>query len=399
MQTSKAVLLVQANQYGGGSQQTFYILEGLVQRGYEAVLITNAANTSIEKKIRQKKLPVTTFLTPCLQRRINPFSDAQLFRFLVRTFTHEQPDMVVAAGVKLMLLSGIAGWITRVPQRVTIIRGQGSAPKSLRIKIAFALEWFLARLGTRFVTVCEYDRQQMIARRICRPDRVATVHNGTDVKIYRAVEQYRGTFRRNFSIPENAFVIGMVGRFYPQKRYDRFVDFLTVLCTKYPNVYGVFVGEGPMQARIENQISKTGFSDRMRITGYYQDMPALYADLDLSALFTDYEGCANALLESSAAGIPIIAEDICGNSEIVEHGQNGFIVPRADISRAAEFAEKLIASKMLREEMAAQGRVIAASNFDRLRQVDRLIEVIDSKFDEEGGASLSYIDQQKSNSL
>lgn len=370
-QHPKVLVLVHEEGYGGGGRQSFYILEQLAALRAPAVLVTNSASGWLGSHAQTLSGMVSCHFVPSIQRALNPLKDLWVLLSLIFIFMQEKPDVVVCAGVKLVGLGSLAAWITRVPQKIVIIRGQGGAPGSRMIRLIFAMDKLVAQLGVRFITVCDYDRQEMLAQGVCAPESILTVHNGTDLKRFETPVQPK--LRSQFNIPKNAFAIGMVGRLSNQKRYDEFIEMMAILCKRYSYVYGFLIGEGETRNALQQHINIRGLSNRVFITGFIQEMPAIYADLDLSVLFTRYEGCANALVESIAAGLPCIADAVCGNPEIIHHEENGFIVPPHQVALAAEYASQLIDSSELRATMGQKARQIAHAGFNRERQMAQLI--------------------------
>lgn len=366
------MVLVHEGLYGGGSLQTFYILQALCQKGFRPLVVTNAKGTAMERKIQQAKLELDFRYSSLIQRPINPFKDFLTLLYLIRVMLQEKPDVVLTSGVKLIGLGSLAAWFARMPPCVAVIRGQGAAPGSRLLSVVYAMERFVAWLGTRFITVCEYDRQQMLSRNICPSQQVVTIHNGTHLERFRSGE--KGHVRKQFEIPESAVVFGMVGRLYPQKRYDAFVQLMAPLCKEYSHVYGLLVGEGEDRVALQALIDACGAQEKIKITGYVENMPDIYAGIDVSVLFTRYEGLPNALLESCAAGVPMVADDVCGNPEIIRHAQNGYIVPADDTQQALVFCRQMIEDSQLRNTLGKHAARIAEECFDHRRQIHRLIE-------------------------
>lgn len=370
----KVLLLVHEGLYGGGSRQSFYLLESLVQAGLSAVLVSNAKESWLGRQLEKQPLPVKTYYTSVIQRSINPLKELLAFLYLIGVFLKEKPDVLLTCGVKLIGLGCFAGWLCRIPLRVAIIRGQGAPEGSVMLKIIYAMERFVALLGTRFITVCDYNRQEMITQGIAKSENLVTIHNGTDLVAYGSGCQ--GWLRRQYNLSEDAFIIGMVGRLSRQKRFDQFIQLLVKLCECHSTVYGFIIGDGEDRDPLQQQINAAGMADRIFITGFVEQMPDLYSDLNLSVLLTRYEGCANALLESAVAGVPIIADAVCGNSEVVIHGENGYIFQPGDIQQAIAYAQTLITDPKACCRMGQRGREIAQERFDRVKQTARLVQVL-----------------------
>lgn len=366
------MVLIHEDQYGGGTRQTFYILEQLVRSGYQAVLVSNASDSWLGRRLRESGLQVITRFTSTIQRALHPVRDFQALLCLLKTIREERPDVLVTAGVKLVGLGCLAGWLMQVPLRVAIVRGRGGEEGTGMYRAIVLMEKFVAALGTRFITVCEFNRQQMIREGTCNDKNSLTIHNGADIAECRS--GVRGRFRATLGLREDAFLIGMVGRLTPQKRYAAFIRMLAPLCQEFPHVTGLIIGDGPDREALQNCIEQAGLSGRIRITGFIQSMPDVYADLNASVLLTRYEGLANALLESSAAGVPMVADDVCGNAEIVRHGENGYIIPPEDLAGGTALLRQLILDPALCEALGRRGHEIAEADFDRQRQIERIIQ-------------------------
>jgi glycosyltransferase involved in cell wall biosynthesis len=371
-QNYKVLMLVHEELYGGGTRQAFYILKGLVEQGISTVLASNAKDTWLGTQIKEHNLPITTYYTPLIQRAISPYKELLLLPKLVRILKTEKPHVVVASGVKLIGHSGLAGWLAGVPKRVAIIRGEGAPPGSRMLKAIYTLNRFVGGLGTHFITVSEYIRQQMMAHNIASPEKITTVYDGVDIERFEALPP-KGTLRERFGISEEACCIGMVGRLVSGKRYDLFLTMMKALCDRFPHVVGLMIGEGPDRPVLENAIQTLGMENRVFITGFINPIQTAYADMDISVLFTDFEGCPNAVLESFAAGIPVIASSVCGIPELIQHGQTGFLTENTTIQQAIDAAVLLIQQPETARSIAEHAKARVKQHFEEKAQVNQII--------------------------
>jgi glycosyltransferase involved in cell wall biosynthesis len=376
----KIILLAHEDLYGGGTQQTFFLAREMVRTGIETVLVSNAETTWLGTTIAESGLPIKTYYSQAIQRSIQPLKEIQVLCYLLGVFLREKPDVVLASGVKLIGLGGVAGWLCRVPRRVAIIRGEGAPPGSLLLKVIYRMERLMAILGTEYITVSEYIRQQMLLHGICSEAQITSIHDGIDVgKFWGKFElsNSRSTlFNSRYALPENAFKIGMVGRLVRGKRYDQFIVMMKRLCEEFSHVYGILIGEGEHRAQLQAEIEASGFSERILIAGYCSDMPSVYRDLDLTALFTDYEGCPNAVLESMAAKIPVIASDVCGIQEIIHSGENGYLIASGNIETAIAHARLLLKNDTIRKSLGHKAHQTITENFNLELQVQKVIQTL-----------------------
>jgi glycosyltransferase involved in cell wall biosynthesis len=106
-----------------------------------------------------------------------------------------------------------------------------------------------------------------------------------------------------------------------------------------------------------------GIADRVIFAGERQDVPAMLASMDISALISGSESLSNVILESMAAGIPVVATSVGGNPELVTHGETGFLVPPGDEHELLRMLGELVASPELRSSCANKAKQFALANF------------------------------------
>jgi glycosyltransferase involved in cell wall biosynthesis len=128
-------------------------------------------------------------------------------------------------------------------------------------------------------------------------------------------------------------------------------------------IRGQIIGDGPERTNLERLADSLQLlSDVVEFTGSAADMAHIYQAADIVVLCSDWEGSPNVLLEALACGLPVIASDVGGVSEIVKHHENGYLVPPRDIRQFAEYARTLALSSDLRSDMGHAGRSLAMRN-------------------------------------
>lgn len=129
-----------------------------------------------------------------------------------------------------------------------------------------------------------------------------------------------------------------------------------------PNVEFVMVGDGPLRPRLEQQAASLGLGSRVQFMGDRRDIPAILASLDLTVLPSDSESLSNAVIESMAAGVPVVASQVGGNLELVTQ-ERGMLVPAREESSLAEAMLGLLQNHALRIQMGQNCRRFALENF------------------------------------
>ena len=136
-----------------------------------------------------------------------------------------------------------------------------------------------------------------------------------------------------------------------------------------PNIEFVLVGDGPLRQELENEASALGLGPFAIFLGDRRDIPAVLASIDVAVLTSDSESLSNVILEAMAAGLPAVAYDVGGNSELLRD-QRGVLVPVGDETAFADAVQNLLADSARREQLGRSARQFAQENFslDRVRQ-------------------------------
>jgi glycosyltransferase involved in cell wall biosynthesis len=141
------------------------------------------------------------------------------------------------------------------------------------------------------------------------------------------------------------------------------------LQARYPSLEVLLVGDGPLRAELEGKAARLGLGETVRFLGDRRDIPALLASMDISVLPSESESLSNVVLESMAAGVPVIATRVGGNVELIAEGR-GALVPVGDEEALAAAMEPLLRDPQLRRTCGENGRHFALENFtaERMRR-------------------------------
>lgn len=144
----------------------------------------------------------------------------------------------------------------------------------------------------------------------------------------------------------------------------------------------VVVGDGPLRTELEREAAELGLAGRVCFLGDRRDIPAILASLDLTVLSSDSESLSNAVIESMAAGVPVIATDVGANSELLTEDR-GILVKVGDENGLALSMEHLLKQDDLRVQMGEACRSFALANFTvenmRRRYEDLYTDLLERK--------------------
>ena len=170
-------------------------------------------------------------------------------------------------------------------------------------------------------------------------------------------------------------LVGIVARLVPIKRHEDFIAASALLAARIPEARFLVIGDGERRTELEVLVRQKGLGERVRFLGWRHDLDRIYADLDVVVLTSANEGSPVSLIEAMAAGRPVVATEVGGVPDLVEHGVNGMLGRAGDPSATAEAIAALLADPERRRVMGEAGRkrVRDAYTIDQLvSDMDRL---------------------------
>lgn len=215
-----------------------------------------------------------------------------------------------------------------------------------------------SRCVDRFVCVSQDSARAMIDQGVS-PHKILTLWNGIDLN------------RFAFTGPEVSGPVVSVARLAPGKDLATLVKAVALLSTDLPNLRVEIAGEGPSRVDLETLTGQLGITDRVRILGTVQDVPALLARASLFVLPSLSEGISLTLLEAMARGLPVLTTRVGGNPEVVAEGETGILVPPGDPSALAQALKNLVSQPEKLRSLGEAGRQRVEAHFDIGRMIAR----------------------------
>jgi len=195
------------------------------------------------------------------------------------------------------------------------------------------------------------------------PDKIAVIGNALPADAFTAAPA---------TLPKRPTIarVGMVARMnHRYKNHSGFLRIAAQIHRRMPDVEFVLAGDGPLRQELEREAASLGLGASAIFLGDRQDMPAVLASLDVAVNTSDSESLSNVILEALAAGLPVVAYDVGGNSELLSH-QPGALIPAGNETDFADAVQKLLTDSALRERLGSHARQFAQETFslDRVRQ-------------------------------
>ena len=157
--------------------------------------------------------------------------------------------------------------------------------------------------------------------------------------------------------------VGMLARMNTwSKNHKLFLRAAARVASRFPHAQFVLVGDGPLRPELEKEAENLGLGARAVFLGDRKDIPAVLASIDLTVLPSDSESLSNAILESMAAGVPVVASDVGGNPELLS-GRRGLLVKPGSEEALAHAMASLLGDAGLRKQLGESAKEFAEQNF------------------------------------
>jgi glycosyltransferase involved in cell wall biosynthesis len=158
-------------------------------------------------------------------------------------------------------------------------------------------------------------------------------------------------------------IVTTVGRLIPQKGHSALIDAARELRPGFPEVKFLIVGAGPLEASLRNQVDRLGLRENVIFLGLRKDVYDLLQVTDVFCFPSMWEGLGVALLEAGACRLPAVASAVGGIPEIIQDGENGFLVQPGDSVALAQRIGTLLKSPEMRARMGNSGRSVVESRY------------------------------------
>ncbi|MBU2457544.1 MAG: glycosyltransferase, partial [Planctomycetes bacterium] len=188
--------------------------------------------------------------------------------------------------------------------------------------------------------------------------------------------QQRNDFRKKYDIPDSAIVLVTIARLFHLKGHNYIIESADQLAKRFENCIWLFVGDGILRYRLQNQIAELGLTDKFRFTGLLpvEQMPLVIQSSDILVHCSLREGLARVLPQAMLCSKPAISFDIDGANEVV-NPDTGRLVEPENVEQLTETCAELIANENLRTKLGLNGREFVKEKFSPKTMVDKIEQI------------------------
>lgn len=366
---------------GGAEGHVLSLVRRLDRSRFAPFLVATAGGGSLCESFGSL-LPVSVIGDPLHPRSGppgNPMVHLSAVRRMAGIFRSRSADIVHCYLPAANVLGSIAARLAGVPRVIVSKRALAE------YKRLYPLLRRVEPLGNRLADVILVN-SDAVRRDV---ERTETNWEGKFRKIYNGVSPLEPwtpreieAFRLREGLPPRSPLIACVSNFYPYKGHGELIEAVAGVAQRFPEAMFLLVGRdsGTLE-ETSARVRERGLEGAVRFLGPRTDVPDLLRASDLFVHPSREEGFSNAVLEAMAAGLPVVAFDVGGNAEAVEHGVTGLVAPARDSGALADALAHLLGDAGRRKAMGEAGRRRAAETFP----LDRMVAEVEAMYESLAG--------------
>lgn len=375
--TKKKILYVITKSNWGGAQRYVYDLATSMPKDSFDVAVAHGGEGELSGKL--KETGIRTIHVPCLLRDIRIGQEIKMLFALVRLFQKERPDVVHLNSSKIGGLGAFSARIAGVPK--IIFTAHGWAFKEERWwpakKLILFFSWLTVLLAHRTIAVSRDDKNRR--PQLFSAKKTTLVHNG--IESYVFVERNKARIallkhlEKTAAPTDDTVWIGTISELHTNKGLAYSITAMRDVVRACPNVLFVIMGEGDERPLLEQCIKENRLVKHVFLAGHIHDAPSLLPAFDIVTLTSIKEGLPYVLLEAGCAGMPVLASNVGGIPDIVEHEKTGILVRPKHSKEITQALLYLIENKNRREVLGAALQKNIRNNFTKERMVEETLKV------------------------
>lgn len=344
---------------------------GFMSNYFEVVAVSSSDNGMLEdyaakEGVRSYAINMT--------RKITPLRDLIALIKMILFFYKEKPLIVHSHTPKAGLISMLAAYIVGVPHRLHTIAGLPLVEaKGLRLFLLKAIERLVSFCSTRVYPNSHGLKALVLAENLCPISKMKVIghgsSNGIDTNYFNPELYYseKEKIRKEIGLCESDFVFIFIGRMVNDKGINELVSAFNQLFNTNDNVKLLLLGnfETELSPLKTETISIINNLKNIKLLGYSSDIRP-YLAISNFLVFPSYrEGFPNAVMQSLAMNVPVIATDINGCNELISYQENGFLIPIKDEKALAEVMNLVYSNKNSTNLVVSNTREVIKQKFER----------------------------------
>lgn len=345
---------ISTHKWGGGEKWMVTAARGLKARGHN-VIISGKANSEFLNRAQKSGLDIFP---------LNIYADYNPFKiwYTKKILKEKSIDVIVLNLNKDIRVAGIAARWAKVP---VIIARNGIQLFSDKWKYKKTIEIVDGIITNSKSIQKAYNEFPWMNKK-----KTTVIYNGLELS--NSINKY--DIRKKWNIEKDSLVFVAAGRLTPQKGFDLLIDAVSKLNSTTKPFHILIAGTGKDRNQLINQIEKNNLKSKVKLIGFQEDIDSIFLSADYVIMPSRQEGMPNVVMESMALGRPVLAANVNGVPELMEHLKTGYIFEPFNvdaISKAIQFAIENHGSEQI-SEWGVLAKKHIATNFTIDRMLDKL---------------------------
>jgi glycosyltransferase involved in cell wall biosynthesis len=337
-----------------------------------------------------------------VERRLSVFSDLVSVWRLLRVLREVRPDILHSHFSKPGVIGMVAGFLARIPIRIYHNHGMAlSSARGWKRALLWSVEKLACLLAHRVVYVAPSVREDAARWHVCGAGKSQALlsANGLDYanrftrRLYGP--EYRDRGRKSLHIPDDAFVVGFVGRILKIKGIDELVGAWQLLAPTEPKLHLVVVGEFDSRDPISSWAEAILRTDsRIHLTRFVEEPAALYPVMDALVQPSYHEGLGYSMLEGAAMELPVVGTRIPGTVDAIRENVTGILVEPRNPEELASAIRIYMRDPALASAHGRAGREYVVQHFRRSAVWEGILRIYHQLLDERIAARHTLVDRR-----
>ena len=347
----KVIHINTAHTWSGGEVQTYYLIQGLIKKSVENVVIAQP-NSVLAQKAKVDNL---NYIELSMKGEMDFLASLKLRKLLKQI----KPDIIHAHTAHAHTLVLLAG---KPAKMISTRRMDYSVSRLSAI--------FKYNRADKVVAISNFVKEVLVQAGVNK-NKLAVIYDAVDVcEIVQQAENME-----SFDFKEDDLLIGTVAALIERKGHKYIFEAMLKIKNQFPKAKLLVIGQGPLEQNLKELAASLGLAKEVIFLGFQENVPAILKRLDLFVLYPLMEGLGVASLEAGACSLPAIVSKVGGLQEVVEDGQTGFSIPPKNPQALADKINYLLSNPAQRVDMGKKAKQRVQDIFSAEKMVDCYIEV------------------------
>lgn len=360
---------IRQGKVGGGESHLLSLIQNLDKTVYEPVVLSFTEGPMVDA-IQQLGIPVYVIPTE------KPFN-LTVWQKIKQLLIKERIDVIHVHGTRAYTNVLWAAKATHVPIIYTVHGWSfhDDLPK-LTKKLRVATEKWLVNQADTIISVSPSD--QATGKQYFGRLDSTVINNGVDLERFNEANAFKN-IRSEYGISNDVILLGFILRITKQKDPICMIEAFNRVLQEEPNVRLLMVGEGDLKEAAVRKVKELQIESYVYFDNFRQDVPDLLHAIDIYCLPSLWEGLPIGLLEAMAMGKAVVATQVNGTKEVIEHGENGILINPEDPEALAKAITMLIKNTELRNQLKQQAKYTVAQKYSvatMTRETERVYDKV-----------------------